>query len=298
MPDPRTRAMTLATCPAASGSRRRLACLLVAWALLACGDSLATGRFVTVASTTSTENSGLFDAILPVFTDATGIAVRVVAVGTGQAIRMAERGDADLLFVHHRPSEERFVRNGFGVERHDVMYNDFVLVGPRGDPAGVRGAADVVAVLARIADRQAPFASRGDDSGTNRREMALWQAAGVDARAASGGWYRETGSGMGTTLNIAAGMGAYTLTDRGTWLSFNNKGDLEVLVAGDRRLFNPYGVILVNPERHPHVKAADGQTLIDWLLSAAGQAAIAAYRIDGRAVFLPGAGGRQPSVSP
>ena len=298
MPDPRARAMTLAINRPASGSRRLLACLLVAWALLACGDSLATGRFVTVASTTSTENSGLFDAILPVFTDATGIAVRVVAVGTGQAIRMAERGDADVLFVHHRPSEERFVQNGFGVERHEVMYNDFVLVGPRGDPAGVRGAADVVAALARIAARRAPFASRGDDSGTNRREMALWQAAGVDARAASGGWYRETGSGMGTTLNIASGMGAYTLTDRGTWLSFNNKGDLEVLVAGDRRLFNPYGVILVNPERHPHVKAADGQTLIDWLLSPAGQAAIAAYRIDGRAVFLPGAGGRQPSVSP
>ena len=279
--------------------RPLLACLLVATSLLATGETLAAERFITVASTTSTENSGLFDAILPLFLRQTGIAVRVVAVGTGQAIRMAERGDADVLFVHHRPSEERFVAGGFGVERHEVMYNDFVLVGPRDDPAGVRHASDVVAALARIAARQAPFASRGDDSGTYKREMALWQLAGVDALAASGGWYRETGSGMGTTLNIASGMGAYTLTDRGTWLSFNNKGDLEVLVAGDRLLFNPYGAILVNPGRHPHVKAAEGQAFIDWLLSAVGQAAIAAYRIDGEAVFLPSvAGERQPAVSP
>ncbi|MDE0205279.1 MAG: substrate-binding domain-containing protein, partial [Candidatus Tectomicrobia bacterium] len=188
---------------------------------------------------------------------------------------------------------------GFGVERHEVMYNDFVLVGPRDDPAGVRHASDVVAALARIAARQAPFASRGDDSGTHKREMTLWRLAGVDALAASGGWYRETGSGMGTTLNIASGMGAYTLADRGTWLSFNNKGDLEVLAAGDRRLFNPYGVILVNPGRHPHVKAAEGQAFIDWLLSSAGQAAIAAYRIDGEAVFLPGVtGDRKRVISP
>lgn len=281
-------------------ARNLFACILVLLSLFAARETGAAERFITVASTTSTENSGLFDAILPVFTRESGIAVRVVSVGTGQAIRMAERGDADVLFVHHRPSEERFVTDGFGVKRHEVMYNDFVLVGPQDDPAGVRAAPDIVEALARLAARQAPFVSRGDDSGTNRREMMLWQAAGVDARAASGGWYRETGSGMGTTLNIASAMGAYTVTDRGTWLSFNNKGELRVLVEGDRRLFNPYGVILVNPARHPHIKAADGQAFIDWLLSAAGQAAIAAYRIDGRALFFPSASGdsRQPDISP
>ena len=281
-------------------ARNLFACILVLLSLFAARETGAAERFITVASTTSTENSGLFDAILPVFTRESGIAVRVVSVGTGQAIRMAERGDADVLFVHHRPSEERFVTDGFGVKRHEVMYNDFVLVGPQDDPAGMRAAPDIVEALARLAARQAPFVSRGDDSGTNRREMMLWQAAGVDARTASGGWYRETGSGMGTTLNIASAMGAYTVTDRGTWLSFNNKGELRVLVEGDRRLFNPYGVILVNPARHPHIKAADGQAFIDWLLSAAGQAAIAAYRIDGRALFFPRASGdsRQPDISP
>ena len=288
---PRARAITLAAVRNSSTKCTLLACLLAALSLFATGLTLASERFLTVASTTSTENSGLFDAILPVFERQSGIAVRVVAVGTGQAIRMAERGDADILFVHHRPSEERFVADGFGVERHEVMHNDFVLVGPQNDPAGVRRASDVVGALARIAARQAPFASRGDDSGTNKREMTLWRAAGIDARAASGGWYRETGSGMGTTLNIASGMGAYTLTDRGTWLSFNNKGDLRILVEGDRRLYNPYGVILVNPGRHPHVKAAEGKAFIDWLLSTAGQGAIAAYRIDGQAVFLPGVSG-------
>ena len=250
---------------------------------------LAAERFITVASTTSTENSGLFQAILPLFEQATGIAVRVVAVGTGQAIRMAERGDADVLFVHHRPSEEHFVAVGFGIERHDVMYNDYVLVGPQDDPAGVGGRSGVVDALARIAAQRAVFVSRGDDSGTHKRELALWQAAGIDAQAASGGWYRESGAGMGTTLNIASGMGAYTLSDRGTWLNFGNKGDLVTMVEGDQRLFNPYGVILVNPERHPHVKGADGQTFIDWLLSHEGQKAIAAYRIDGQPVFFPNA---------
>lgn len=279
--------------------RPLLGFLVVAMSLFPIGAALAAERFITVASTTSTENSGLFDTILPVFKRETGIAVRVVAVGTGQAIRMAERGDADVLFVHHRPSEERFVADGFGLERYEVMYNDFVLVGPRDDPAGVRHACDVMGALARIAARQTPFASRGDDSGTHKREMSLWRLTGVDALAASGGWYRETGSGMGATLNIASGMGAYTLADRGTWLSFNNKGDLEVLVSGDRRLFNPYGVILVNPGRHPHVKAAEGQAFIDWLLSPAGQAAIAAYRIDGEAVFLPSVtGDRKRVISP
>ena len=265
--------------------------LVVLLSLFASGAVHGTERFITVASTTSTENSGLFDSILPVFEQETGIAVRVVAVGTGQAIRMAERGDADVLLVHNRRSEERFVADGYGVERHEVMYNDFVLVGPRSDPAGAGGRPDVVGALAGIAARQAPFASRGDNSGTHKRETALWQAAGIDAPAASGTWYRETGSGMGTTLNIASGMGAYTLTDRGTWLSFNNKGDLTVLVEGDRRLFNPYAVILIDPARHPHVKASAGQAFIDWLLSAAGQGAIASYRIDGQAVFFPSVSG-------
>ena len=270
--------------------RYLLLCLAVFHLLQATLPVLAAERFITVASTTSTENSGLFQAILPRFEQATGIAVRVVAVGTGQAIRMAERGDADVLFVHHRPSEERFVAGGFGIERHDVMYNDYVLVGPQDDPAAVGGRSDVVAALARIAAQRAVFVSRGDDSGTHKRELGLWRAAGIDVEAASGSWYRESGAGMGTTLNIASGMGAYTLSDRGTWLNFSNKGDLVILVAGDQRLFNPYGVILVNPERHPHVKATDGQAFIDWLLSPDGQRAVAAYRIDGQPVFFPSAG--------
>ena len=270
---------------------RLTACLTVVLLLQpAAGPAPGAERFITVASTTSTENSGLFQAILPLFERATGIAVRVVAVGTGQAIRMAERGDADVLFVHHRPSEERFVAGGFGVERHDVIYNDYVLVGPHDDPAGVGGKSDVVDALARIAEQRAAFVSRGDDSGTHKRELGLWQAAGIDAEAASGAWYRESGAGMGTTLNIASGMGAYTLSDRGTWLNFSNKGDMVILVKGDQRLFNPYGVILVSPERHPHVKAAEGQAFIDWLLSPDGQRAMAAYRIDGQPVFFPSAG--------
>ena len=270
---------------------RLIICLIVTLLFLhANGPAAAAERFITVASTTSTENSGLFQAILPLFERAAGIAVRVVAVGTGQAVRMAEQGDADVLFVHHQPSEKHFVADGFGVKRHDVMYNHFVLVGPRHDPAGIGGLADVIDGLVRIAARQAVFVSRGDDSGTHKRELSLWQAARIDVAAASGTWYRESGAGMGTTLNIASGMGAYTLTDRGTWLNFNNKGGLTVLVAGDRRLFNPYGIILVNPQRHPHVKAADGQAFIDWLLSPDGQGAIAAYRIDGEPVFFPSAG--------
>lgn len=271
--------------------RRLIGVLLL---LLATGTTTAAERFITVASTTSTENSGLFQAILPLFEEATGIAVRVVAVGTGQAIRMAERGDADVLFVHHRPSEQQFVADGFGVQRHDVMYNDFVLVGPRLDPAGVGGMSDVVGAVARIAAQREVFVSRGDDSGTHRRELSLWQAAGIDVAVASGSWYRETGAGMGTTLNVASGMAAYTLTDRGTWLNFNNKGNLVILLEGDRRLFNPYGVILANSQRHPYVKAADGQAFIDWLLSPAGQRAIAAYRIDGQPVFFPSAGSDTP----
>ena len=244
-------------------------------------------RFITVASTTSTENSGLFGFILPTFEEATGIRVKVVAVGTGQAIKIAERGDADVLFVHHPSSEEKFVAEGFGVKRYPVMHNDFVLVGPAGDPAGVRQADSVAAALARIAGTRSIFASRGDDSGTHKKELALWQAAGIDPRSAPGDWYRETGSGMGATLNVASGMNAYSLSDRGTWLAFANRADLEIVFEGDLPMFNPYGVILVSPQRHPQVKAADGQAFIDWLVSPAGQALIAKFRIEGQQAFFP-----------
>ena len=266
--------------------------LLIASAMLAglfVGPTGAAERFITVASTTSTENSGLFDAILPRFQQESGIAVRVVSLGTGQAIKAAERGDADVLFVHHKPSEEQFVAAGFGVQRHDVMYNDFVIVGPRADPAGIRGMTDASAALTQVATRQAVFVSRGDDSGTHKLEMSLWQAAGVNPAAASGSWYREVGAGMGATLNTASAMDGYTLTDRATWLSFKNTGELALLVEGDTRLFNQYGVILVNPAKHGHVKAADGQAFIYWLLSERGQQAIAAFRIAGAQVFFPNA---------
>jgi tungstate transport system substrate-binding protein len=246
-------------------------------------------RFIIVASTTSTENSGLFGAILPLFQQDTGIAVRVVALGTGQAIKAAERGDADVLLVHHRPSEEQFVAAGFGVKRSDVMYNDFVIVGPQADPAGIQGLLDVTKALAQIAAKAAPFASRGDDSGTHKLEAGLWKDAGVDVGKASGAWYRETGSGMGATLNTASAMGAYALTDRGTWISFKNKGELTILVQGEARLFNQYGVILVNVAKHPHIKADDGQAFIDWLLSDRGQQAIAAFTLEGQPLFFPNA---------
>jgi tungstate transport system substrate-binding protein len=249
----------------------------------------AAERFITVASTTSTENSGLFRFILPQFQQATGIEVRVVAVGTGQAIKNAERGDADVLFVHHRPSEEAFVAQGFGVARRDVMYNDYVLLGPQPDPAGINGMQDAVAALARIAATQTPFISRGDDSGTHKLELSLWQAAGIDVRQASGSWYREAGSGMGATLNTTSGLDGYTISDRGTWISFKNKGKLAILVEGDPRLFNQYGVILVNPAKHAHVKAKEGQAFIDWLTSDQGQKAIADFRIEGQQMFFPNA---------
>jgi len=250
---------------------------------------VAADRFITVASTTSTDNSGLFRYLLPLFQQDTGIEVRVVAVGTGQAITLAQRGDADVLFVHHQASEEQFVAEGFGVKRFDVMYNDFVVVGPRTDPAGVHGMTDVVTALAQIAAKRAIFVSRGDDSGTHKLELSLWQAASVDVVAASGSWYREAGAGMGATLNTASGLEAYSLTDRGTWISFKNRGNLTILVEGDRRLFNQYGVILVNPAKHPHVKVLDGQTFLDWLLSEKGQQAIAAFRIEGQQAFFPNA---------
>jgi tungstate transport system substrate-binding protein len=278
--------------PARRGLASALAGLLLA--ALAAAPTAAEERFITVASTTSTQNSGLFDHLLPLFEKTSGIRVRVVAVGTGQALRLARNGDADVLFVHHRPSEERFVAEGFGVARLDVMYNDFVVVGPAADPAAVGGLAAAPAALARIAAAGAAFLSRGDDSGTHKKEVALWRLAGVDPAAASGTWYRETGAGMGATLNTAVAMDAYALSDRGTWLAFRNRGGHEVLVEGDARLFNPYGVILVDAARHPHVKAADGKAFIAWLVSPAGQAAIASFRIGGAAAFMPNAkaGGR------
>jgi len=242
--------------------------------------------FITVASTTSTENSGLFDHILPLFQEETGIEVRVVAQGTGQALETGRRGDADVVFVHARALEETFVADGFGVQRLDVMYNDFVIVGPGADPAGLEGADDAASAMAAIAEAEAPFASRGDDSGTHVAEMNLWKAAGV---APEGQWYLSTGSGMGATLNTAAQVPAYALTDRATWLSFANRGSLEIVFEGDPVLFNPYGIILVDPERHPHVKAQQGQAFIDWVVSPAGQEAIASFTVAGEQLFFPNA---------
>jgi len=269
---------------------KRLRLLLFAATLLSPMTNVqAADKFITVQSTTSTQNSGLFEAILPAFTKASGIEVRVVAVGTGQAIKNAANGDGDVLFVHAKPAEEKFVAEGGGVARFDVMYNDFVFVGPKADPARIAGGKEAVPALQTIAAAKAPFASRGDDSGTHKKEKALWKASGIDQAKASGDWYRETGSGMGATLNAAVGMGAYTMSDRATWISFKNKGDFGIVVEGDPILFNQYGVILVNPKKHPHVKVAEGQAFIDWLLSAAGQQAIATYKIDGQQLFYPNA---------
>ena len=247
------------------------------------------GEFITVASTTSTQNAGLFDHLLPLFEADSGIEVRVVAVGTGQALRLARNGDADLLLVHDKPSEEAFVAEGYGSERFDLMYNDFVVVGPAADPVGIAGMGDAAAALGLIAAVEAPFVSRGDDSGTHRRESALWTAAGLDPTGASGTWYREAGQGMGATLNTASMMEAYTLTDRGTWVSMRDRLDLKLLVEGDEGLRNQYGVTLVGAERHPHVKAALARQFADWLISPAGQAAIAGFTIDGERLFIPNA---------
>ena len=269
--------------------------LIAAFTALAClVGSLASAdeRVITVASTTSTEQSGLFGHLLPVFEKDSGIKVRVVALGTGQALDMARRGDADVAFVHDKLAEEKFVAEGYGVERKEVMYNDFVLIGPKADPAKVAGN-DIMLGLRRIATMDAasrpPFVSRGDKSGTHAAELRYWRAAGVDLDRAKGPWYRDTGSGMGPSLNMASSMNAYILADRGTWLSFKNRGDLAILVEGDSRLFNQYGVILVNPAKHPHVKAVDAQRFIDWLLSSAGQKAIADYKIGGEQLFFPNA---------
>jgi tungstate transport system substrate-binding protein len=246
-------------------------------------------KFITVASTTSTEQSGLFKHILPIFEKKAGIDVRVVAQGTGQALDTGRRGDADVVFVHAKAQEEKFVAEGHGVKREEVMYNDFVVVGPKSDPAKVDGMKDVVSALRKIRGAKAPFASRGDRSGTHSAELNLWKAAGLDPAKEKPSWYRETGSGMGPTLNTASAMGAYTLTDRATWLAFKNRGPLEIVVEGDKRLFNQYGVILVNPAKHPHVKKDMGQAFIDWLVSPEGQQAIEDYRIDGQQLFFPNA---------
>jgi tungstate transport system substrate-binding protein len=247
-------------------------------------------RFITVASTTSTEQSGLFEHILPLFERETGIEVRVVALGTGQALDAARRGDADVVFVHAKSAEEQFLREGHGVKRFPVMYNDFVIIGPKADPAGIAGAADTLDAFRRIKNASAPFVSRGDRSGTHIAEVGLWTMAGIDIANEKGSWYRETGLGMGPALNTASSMNAYLLCDRATWLAFENRGELAILVEGDTRLMNQYGVMLVNPEKHAHVKSAEGQAFIDWLVSSEGQAAIAAYKIGGEQLFFPNAG--------
>lgn len=257
--------------------------------LLTTAIAQAQGGFITVQSTTSTQASGLYEHLLPIFRGRTGIEVRVVAVGTGQAIKNAQNCDGDVLLVHARSAEEDFVRAGYGAARTDLMYNDYVIVGPASDPAGVAGMADAQAALRKIADAQAPFASRGDDSGTHKSELRLWEQAGLDPAADSGGWYRETGSGMGATLNTAQGMDAYALTDRATWVSFGNKGDLRVMVKGDEDLTNQYAVVPVSPQHCPSVKAEMAQSFTDWLLSKEGQQAIADFEIDGQQLFFPNA---------
>lgn len=251
--------------------------------------SHAAERFITVSSTTSTTDSGLFTHILPKFQAATGIEVRVVSQGTGQALDTGRRGDADVVFVHAKSQEEKFVAEGFGVERKPVMYNDFVLIGPAADPAGIKGAKDIAEALKAVQAKTAPFVSRGDKSGTHSAELNLWKIAGIDIAAQKGPWYREIGQGMGAALNTASSMGAYVLSDRATWINFKNRGDLQVTVEGDKRLFNQYGVILVNPAKHAHVKKDDGQAFIDWLISPAGQQAIADYKINGEQLFFPNA---------
>jgi tungstate transport system substrate-binding protein len=269
----------------------RRSLLRLAIALLAFGIApvAAAQRFITVASTTSTEQSGLFRHILPIFEKKSGVQVRVVALGTGQALDLARRGDADVVFVHAKGAEEKFLSEGHGVERLPVMYNDFVLVGPGSDPARIAGTKDIVAAFQRIRNTRAPFVSRGDRSGTHVAELDVWKAAGIDIAKEKGAWYRDTGQGMGPALNTAASMGAYILTDRGTWLAFRNRRDLRVVVEGDKRLFNQYGVMLVNPHRHPHVKRADGHAFLEWLVSSEGQRAIAEYRIGGEQLFHPNA---------
>ena len=257
-------------------------------AVTAHAPAIAEDRSIIVASTTSTQDSGLFGYLLPIFKARIGIEVKVIAQGTGQALDTARRGDADVVFVHARPQEEKFLAEGFGVKRFDVMYNDFVLIGPKDDPASVKGK-NIEAALKTIQAKAMPFVSRGDRSGTHAAELALWKQAGIDIIAGKGPWYREIGQGMGAALNTAAAMNGYVLSDRGTWISFKNRGDLAIVVEGDKRLFNQYGVMLVNPEKYPSVKKELGQTFIDWLISPEGQAAIAGYKIDDQQLFFPDA---------
>ena len=262
---------------------------LVVGASLAWTPALAQDKSIVVASTTSTRDSGLFDDILPKFKAKTGIEVKVVAQGTGQALETGRRGDADVLFVHAKAQEEKFVAEGYGVKRYDVMYNDFVLIGPKSDPAKIKGGKDAVAALNAIYKTGSPFVSRGDKSGTHSAELRLWNAAGLDPAGSKPAWYRPIGQGMGAALNTAGSMGAYVLSDRGTWISFKNKGDLQIVVEGDKRLFNQYGIMLVNPAKHAHVKKDLGQKFIDWIVSKEGQDAIGAYKIDGQQLFFPNA---------
>lgn len=270
---------------------RRLFTAIAVFAILAVGgaSAIAQDKSIVVASTTSTQDSGLFDYILPLFEQKTGIDVKVVAQGTGQALDTGRRGDADVVFVHAKAQEEKFIEEGFGVKRFDVMYNDFILIGPKSDPAGVSGTKDITAALTAIQAKGAPFVSRGDKSGTHSAELRLWKEAGIDIAAVKGDWYREIGQGMGAALNTAGAMNAYVLSDRATWLSFKNRGELDIAVEGDKRLFNQYGVMLVNPEKHPSVKADLGQSFIDWLISPEGQEAIGEYKIDGQQLFFPNA---------
>jgi tungstate transport system substrate-binding protein len=265
--------------------------ILLAAALAAalCAPALAQDKSIVVSSTTSTQDSGLFGHLLPIFKQATGITVKVIAQGTGQALDTARRGDADVAFVHARAAEEKFIAEGAGVKRFPVMYNDFVLIGPKGDPAGIKGSKDIVAALKAIQAKAAPFVSRGDRSGTHQAELALWKDAGIDIATTKGPWYRDIGQGMGAALNTASAMNAYVLSDRGTWISFKNRGDLVIAVEGDKKLFNQYGVILVNPDKHPNVKKQEGQAFIDWLISPAGQKAVENYKIDGQQLFFPNA---------
>lgn len=272
--------------------RRRLVALaLVAAAGIAAPSALAQGKSIVVASTTSTEQSGLFKHILPTFTKKTGIDVKVVALGTGQALDVGRRGDADVIFVHDKAAEEKFIAEGFAKTRQDVMYNDFIVVGPASDPAKIKGG-DVLEAFRKLGEAKSPFVSRGDKSGTHNAELRYWKAAGVDLQAVKGDWYRDVGQGMGPALNTASASNAYLLADRGTWLSFKNRGDLAILVEGDKKLFNQYGVMLVSPEKHANVRAADGQAFIDWLVSPEGQDAIASYKIGGQQLFFPNASKR------
>jgi tungstate transport system substrate-binding protein len=269
-------------------SRRSL--IAVALGLLFSTSAVAQDKSIVVASTTSTQDSGLFGYLLPLFKAKTGIDVKVVAQGTGQALDTARRGDADVVFVHARSAEEKFLAEGFGVKRYPVMYNDFVLIGPRSDPAGIKGTKDIVAALKTIESKGIAFISRGDRSGTHIAELNLWKVAGIDIAADKGPWYKEIGQGMGAALNTASAANAYVLSDRGTWLAFKNKGDLVIEVEGDKRLFNQYGVMLVNPQKHPTVKKELGQQFVDWLISPEGQRDIAGYKSNGEQLFYPDAG--------